>query len=294
MTSRDHDSRSSNSPTAPSRKTILDVRWQLSVGAQPDLYAAGHIPGAVFADLDRDLAAPPGPGGRHPLPAAEKFERAMRAAGVSDDALVVVYDDAGGLPAARAWWLLRYFGHPEVALLDGGLEAWLAAGRPLAEGDETPAHLGDFTARAGGMPVINAQQAGELAATGVLIDARAPERYRGESEPMDPVAGHIPGARNSPRDRNLDASGRFLGPAELAEALADLTGPGRLSAPTAAPGSPRHTRCWHWRWRDYPAPRCTPAPGASGSLTPPARSPPATSPRRGRAQSQTRPRYDDG
>lgn len=210
----------------PERKTILDVRWQLSVGAQPDLYAAGHIPGAVFADLDRDLAAPPGPGGRHPLPAAEKFERAMRAAGVSDDALVVVYDDAGGLPAARAWWLLRYFGHPEVALLDGGLEAWLAAGRPLAEGDETPAHLGDFTARAGGMPVINAQQAGELAATGVLIDARAPERYRGESEPMDPVAGHIPGARNWPRDRNLDASGRFLGPAELAEALADLTGSG--------------------------------------------------------------------
>ena len=207
-------------------QTVLDVRWQLSTGAQPDLYAAGHIPGAVFVDLDRDLAAPPGQGGRHPLPAAEEFERSMRVAGVANNALVVVYDDAGGLPAARAWWLLRYFGHPQVALLDGGLEAWLAAGRPLSEGDEAPAHPGDFTARAGGMPVLNAQQAGELAATGVLIDARAPERFRGESEPLDPVAGHIPGARNWPRDRNLDASGRFLGPSELGGALADLTGSG--------------------------------------------------------------------
>ena len=204
--------------------TILDVRWQLSSGSQPDLYASGHIPGAAFVDLDRDLAAPPGPGGRHPLPAAEDFERAMRAAGVSNNTPVVVYDDANGLSAARAWWLLRYFGHTQVALLDGGLGAWLAAGRPLAEGDETPEHPGDFDARPGAMPVIDATQAEELAGRGVLIDARAPERYRGETEPMDPVAGHIPGARNWPMDRNLDESGRFRPQAELAEDLADLAG----------------------------------------------------------------------
>ncbi len=203
--------------------TILDVRWQLSDGSQPDLYASGHIPGAAFVDLDRDLAAPPGEGGRHPLPTAEDFERAMRGAGVSNDGPVVVYDDANGLPAARAWWLLRYFGHADVALLDGGLQAWLAAGRPLAEGDETPQHPGDFQARAGGMPVIDAAQAGELAATGVLIDARAPERYRGETEPMDPVAGHIPGARNWPMAGMLASEGRFRPRAELAAQLAELT-----------------------------------------------------------------------
>ena len=204
-------------------QTVLDVRWQLSAGAQPDLYAAGHIPGAVFVDLDRDLAAPPGSGGRHPLPAAEDFQRAMRAAGVRAERPVVVYDDASGLPAARAWWLLRYFGHPQVALLDGGLGAWLAAGRELAEGDETPEHPGDFAARPGAMPLIDARQAGELAGAGVLLDARAPERYRGETEPMDPVAGHIRGARNWPMSRSLDADGRFLPVRELTEALPDLT-----------------------------------------------------------------------
>ena len=204
--------------------TILDVRWQLSTGSQPNLYASGHIPGAVFVDLDRDLAAPPGPGGRHPLPATEDFERAMRAAGVAEGTLVVVYDDADGLPAARAWWLLRYFGHEAVALLDGGLAAWLAAGRPLAEGDETPEHPGNFVARPGAMPVIDAAGAADLAERGVLIDARAPERFRGETEPMDPVAGHIPGARNWPMARNLDDDGRFRPQAELAEAFADLDG----------------------------------------------------------------------
>lgn len=210
--------------------TLLDVRWQLSTGPQPNLCASGHIPGAVFVDLERDLAAPPGEGGRHPLPTAEDFQRAMRGAGVRTDAPVVVYDDANGLPAARAWWLLRYFGHPQVALLDGGLEAWLAAARPLAEGDETPSHPGDFTARPGGMPVLDAQQAGDLAAAGVLIDARAPERYRGETEPMDPVPGHIPGARNWPMGRNLDPTGRFLEPAELADALTELTGGAQVGA----------------------------------------------------------------
>src|ERR1700748_2352281 len=205
-------------------QTVLDVRWQLSAGAQPDLYASGHIPGAAFVDLDRDLAAPPGPGGRHPLPAADGFERAMRGAGASTHRPVVVADDRSGGAAARAWWLLRYFGHTQVTLLDGGLEAWLDEGRPLAEGDETPEHPGDFEARPGAMPVIDATQAGRLATDGVLIDARAPERYRGETEPMDPVAGHIPGARTRPMDRNLDESGHFRSQTELAEDLADLAG----------------------------------------------------------------------
>jgi thiosulfate/3-mercaptopyruvate sulfurtransferase len=208
----------------PPTQTLLDVRWQLADGPQPDLYASGHIPGAMFVDLERDLAAPPGRRGRHPLPAAEDFERAMRAVGVTDDRPVVVYDDANGLPAARAWWLLRYFGHEHVALLDGGLAAWLAAGRPLHQGQEAPSEPGDFTARPGAMPVIDADQAAQLARSGVLIDARAPERYRGETEPMDPVAGHIPGARNRPMADNLDASGRFRPRAELAEELAELAG----------------------------------------------------------------------
>ncbi|HEX3691478.1 MAG TPA: sulfurtransferase [Solirubrobacteraceae bacterium] len=213
--------------------TVLDVRWQLATGSQPNLYASGHIPGAVFVDLDRDLAAPPGRQGRHPLPDTEDFERAMRTAGVGNDGPVVVYDDANGLPAARAWWLLRYFGHPRVALLDGGLAAWLAAGRPLAEGDETPEHPGNFAARPGSMPVLDAEQAGQVASTGVLIDARAPERYRGESEPMDPVAGHIPGARNWPMARTLAPEGLLLAPADLAGELAEVTN-GRPGAEVGA------------------------------------------------------------
>ena len=205
-------------------QTILDVRWQLTTGSQPKLYASGHIPGAAFVDLDRDLAAPPGPGGRHPLPAAGDFQRAMRAAGVTTDAPVVIYDDASGLPAARAWWLLRYFGHAQAAVLDGGLAAWLAAGRPLAEGDEPPRHEGDFEARPGAMPVIGADEAARLASAGVLIDARAPERYRGETEPMDPVAGHIPGARNWPMAAALGTEGLFLPQAELVRAVTDAVG----------------------------------------------------------------------
>jgi thiosulfate/3-mercaptopyruvate sulfurtransferase len=206
----------------PERVTLLDVRWQLTEGAQPDLYASGHIRGAVFVDLDRDLSAPPGARGRHPLPTAEDFGAAMRAAGVSEQTPVVAYDDANGLAAARAWWLLRYFGHDQVAVLDGGLTAWMRAGGRLVEGDETPEHEGTFQARPGGMPILDADDAARLASTGVLLDARAPERYRGESEPLDPVAGHIPGARNWPMALTLDEDGRLRPRAELAEAFATL------------------------------------------------------------------------
>jgi len=117
--------------------SLLDVRWRLGGPPGIDLYLAGHIPGAVLADLDRDLAAPPGrrgPGGRHPMPAAADFEAAMRRAGVGDDRPVVVYDDADSTSAARAWWLLRYFGHPSVRVLDGGYRAWTAAGRQVESG----------------------------------------------------------------------------------------------------------------------------------------------------------------
>jgi thiosulfate/3-mercaptopyruvate sulfurtransferase len=193
---------------------VLDVRWALGGPPGNDEYLSGHIPGAVFVDLDTDLAGPPGPGGRHPLPTPEVFSRAMRRAGVSAQRPAVVYDATGALAAARAWWLLRYFGHSDVRVLDGGLPAWIAAGLPLETG---PAEVapGDVEARAGAMPLLDAAAAAELARRGVLLDARAPERFRGEQEPIDPVAGHIPGARNAPTAQNLDASGRFLDPEAL-------------------------------------------------------------------------------
>jgi thiosulfate/3-mercaptopyruvate sulfurtransferase len=195
--------------------TVLDIRWELATGPQRDAYERGHIPGAVFVDLDRELAAPPGSGGRHPLPAPEGFQAAMRGAGVGEGRTVVVYDDANGLPAARAWWLLRYFGHPDVAVLDGGLNAWRQAGQPLSAGPAGDIPPGDFGTHPGAMPVIDAAGAAAVAASGLLLDARAPERFRGETEPLDPVSGHIPGARNRPMAADLDA-GRFRDAAELA------------------------------------------------------------------------------
>lgn len=198
--------------------TVLDVRWRLGGPPGAEAYAAGHIPGAVFCDLDRDLAAPPGRGGRHPLPTAEAFQAAMRRLGVRGSRPVVVYDDADATAAARAWWTLRYFGHRDVRVLDGGLRAWIEAGLPVTT--EVPkVEPGDFTAVPGGMPLLDADGA---AKTKVLLDARAPERYRGETEPIDPVAGHIPGARCAPTTGNVDATGRFLPPEELRRRFAEL------------------------------------------------------------------------
>lgn len=190
--------------------TVLDVRWSLGGPPGHDEYSAGHIPGARFLDLDRDLAAEPGRGrGRHPLPEAAAFEAAMRRGGVSADRSVVVYDGGGGLSAARAWWLLRYFGHHDVRLLDGGYGSWVAAGRSSST-FEPPPQTGDFTAVPGGMPVLDVTAAADMARHAILLDARAAERYRGEVEPVDPVAGHIPGARSVPAAANLGADGRFL------------------------------------------------------------------------------------
>ncbi|GAA4583388.1 sulfurtransferase [Planotetraspora phitsanulokensis] len=187
---------------------ILDVRWRLGGPPGADSYAEGHIPGAVFCDLDADLAAPAGPGGRHPLPAAGAFQAAMRRLGVSGARAVVVYDDADSTAAARAWWTLRYYGHGDVRVLDGGLRAWARAGLPVVK-DRADVPPGDFEAVPGGMPLLDADQAAALADSGVLLDARAGERYRGEVEPIDPVAGHIPGAISAPTAQNVEPGGRF-------------------------------------------------------------------------------------
>jgi thiosulfate/3-mercaptopyruvate sulfurtransferase len=207
--------------------TVLDVRWQLPTGADRHGYLEGHIPGAVFVDLDRQLAGPPGQRGRHPLPSAERFTAGMRAAGVSGNQPVIVYDESTSMAAARAWWLLRYFGHPEVAVLDGGLRAWVAAGG-LLQTESPSTKGGDFVARPGGMPIVEADDVGELAARGVLIDARAQERFGGLVEPIDPVAGHIPGARSRPTAENLDSDGRFLEPSVLRAAFEALGVQGNL------------------------------------------------------------------
>ena len=192
----------------PPGATVLDVRWELGGPPGLELYLEGHIPGAAFVDLDTALAGPPGVGGRHPLPGAEAFARSMRAAGVSSDRPVVVYDSGNSIAAARAWWLLRYFGHPDVRVLDGGFSGWSAAGNPIERAVTAP-DAGDFSASAGGMPLLDAESAATVARDGVLIDARAPERFRGEREPVDPVAGHIPGAVNVPAASLVKADGRF-------------------------------------------------------------------------------------
>jgi thiosulfate/3-mercaptopyruvate sulfurtransferase len=201
--------------------TLLDVRWSLNGPPGIDEYLKGHIPGAVFVDLDRELSAPPGPGGRHPLPDAWSFTAAMRRAGVSRSRPVVAYDAGDSMAAARGWWLLRYFEHGHVSVLDGGLAAWRAAGYPVAT-QPVAAARGDFVATPGGLPLIDAAGATKLAEAGVLLDSRAPQRYRGDSEPVDPVAGHIPGARNRPTTDNVDEQGRFLDPDVLKRAFSEL------------------------------------------------------------------------
>lgn len=212
--------------------TLLDVRWELGRTDGYERYLAGHVPGAAYVDLGRHLAAPPGDGGRHPLPEPEVFAAAMRRCGVRQDRPVVVYDGGAGAAATRAWWLLRHHGHPDVALLDGGWAWWDRDGRPVETGESTP-EPGTFVAGPGRLPVLDVEQAGRLARDGVLLDARAPERFRGETEPVDPVAGHVPGAVNVPTSANLEPAGspragRFRSRAHLAAvyAAAGATLPG--------------------------------------------------------------------
>ena len=204
---------------------VLDTRWSHAGPPGRSVYAEGHVPGAVFVDLDSDLAAPPGVGGRHPLPDPSSFAAAMRRAGVTVDRPVVVMDGREGSQAARRWWLLRHHGHDDVRLLDGGLTAWVAAGGEVATGDAGAPYGDDgpdagvrFTASVARLPVLDAAGAAEVARDGVLLDARAEARYLGQTEPIDPVAGHIPGAVTMPTLDLVDSDGRFL-PADVLRVL---------------------------------------------------------------------------
>ncbi|MFC4472699.1 sulfurtransferase [Streptomyces xiangluensis] len=196
---------------------VLDVRWQLGDPHGREHYLKEHIPGAVYVDLDAELAAPPtSEGGRHPLPDPAELQAAARRWGVTARRPVVVYDDNGNTAAARAWWLLRWAGVERVTLLDGALGAWRAARLPTETGEpDTPAP-GDIVLSAGRLPVLDADAAAQVARGGVLLDARAVERYRGESEPVDPRAGHIPGALSAPTGGNLNPDGTFRDTEELA------------------------------------------------------------------------------
>ncbi len=191
---------------------VLDVRWRLD---QPDgrpAFRDGHVPGAVYVDLETELAAPADPAlGRHPLPTREALQDAARGWGLRDGDAVVVLDDLGGMSAARAWWLLRHAGVADVRLLDGGWSAWAAAGLPVETGATTP-ERGDVTLDWGRMPTLELDEVAAFAADHPLLDARAAERYRGEVEPIDPRAGHIPGAISAPTADSLDVDRRLLSP----------------------------------------------------------------------------------
>jgi thiosulfate/3-mercaptopyruvate sulfurtransferase len=207
----------------PDPPALLDCRWTLAGGADRAGYDGGHLPRAVFVDLDRDLSGPPGAGGRHPLPDPQAFQAAMRRAGVRAGRPVVAYDQGEPGGAARAWWLFGWFGHADVRVLDGGLPAWVAAGLPLTTDVPDP-DPGDLVARPGGRALLDAAGAARVAATGVLLDARAPARYQGLEEPVDPVAGHVPGARNLPMAELLTDHG--LVPPDTLRRLLDAAGVG--------------------------------------------------------------------
>ncbi len=197
---------------SPNPPVILDVR---SGQGSRAAFLTGHIPSALYAGLQADFSGPGAPReGRTPLPGPAALQQSMRGWGISAASDVVVYDNAGGLTAARAWWTLRWGGHSAVRLLDGGLSAWSAGGGQLATDLLVPAP-GDVVVRPGSLPTLTAADVIALPVTGALVDAREPARFSGESEPLDPVAGHIPGAINLPTTANLGADGRFLPPDEL-------------------------------------------------------------------------------
>jgi thiosulfate/3-mercaptopyruvate sulfurtransferase len=198
---------------------VIDFRWQEDQPGRAG-YLAGYIPGAVFLDLEAEGLSAHKPGlGRHPLPDREAFEEAMRAAGVNHDSLIVAYDDQNGFTACRLWWTLRYFGHDAVSVLDNGLTGWSG---PLAVGEhEVP--RGDFVASAPRTSMkLDYDDVRQLHGGVVVLDARRPARYRGDFEPTDPKAGHIPGAGSAPWGENLDQRGRFKPPEELRRRFEEL------------------------------------------------------------------------
>jgi thiosulfate/3-mercaptopyruvate sulfurtransferase len=218
---------------------IVDTRWYLGrPGAGRAAYEAGHLPGAIHLDLDSDLADPDGYGapGRHPLPSPRAFAESMGAVGIGATDAIVAYDDVGGWVAARLWWMLDALGHPAVAVLDGGIGAWTAAGLPLSTDDHRWPRAS--LALASEWPaVISRDELRSRLGEVVLLDARGAPRYRGETEPVDPVAGHIPTAINAPIDGNLDADGRFLSPGELSARFRDLGADGSQGPVVTSCGS---------------------------------------------------------
>jgi thiosulfate/3-mercaptopyruvate sulfurtransferase len=218
---------------------IVDVRWVLGKpGAGRAAYREGHLPGAIHLDLDDDLADHDGFGapGRHPLPSPAETARRLGAAGIGDDTFVVAYDDVGGWVAARLWWMLDNLGHPDVAVLDGGLAAWTAAGGSLEPGNPPPPAPRDLNLAGEWRGVIGRDELKARLGSVVLLDARAAPRYRGETEPIDPVAGHIPTAISAPIDGNL-ADGRFRPPDELAARFRDLGADGSAGPVVTSCGS---------------------------------------------------------
>ncbi|AZH83267.1 sulfurtransferase [Plantibacter sp. PA-3-X8] len=201
---------------------VLDVRWRLDAPDGRPAYLEGHLPGAVYVDLDHELAdhvptGEPSVRGRHPLPDREALQSSARSWGIDDGDVVVVYDDLRSLSAARAWWVLRNAGIADVRILDGAFRAWTDAGLPVERGQVVP-EPGTVTLTTGVLPTIDIDTAATWAGEGrVLLDARAGERYRGEVEPIDPRAGHIPGALSTPTTANVGADGRFLSPEALHE-----------------------------------------------------------------------------
>jgi thiosulfate/3-mercaptopyruvate sulfurtransferase len=202
---------------------LFDLRWSLTEPTRGRIsYRSAHLPGAVFVDLDQDLAASQG-SGRHPLPPISEFIGTLGRLGVNRDDSVIVYDDVGGAVAARMWWMLRSIGHDDVSLLDGGLQAWTEMGLPLEEGGVEPVP-GAYPPVTGYTGVVEHDELEGRA----LADVRSPERYRGEVEPVDPKAGHIPGAINYPVDGNLNG-GRFMDGAGLAERYREFPEAGVVS-----------------------------------------------------------------
>lgn len=214
---------------ADPRLRIVDVRWYLGrPGDGRAAYDAGHIPGAIFLDIDGDLARAPAAGlpGRHPLPEPAVFARRLAVAGIGDDDLVVAYDDVGGWVAARLWWMLDALGHRDVVVLDGGLEAWTAAGGPVTR-EVAGVAPGRLTLAPAWSRTIDRDELGSRLGSVTVIDARGAPRYRGETEPIDPVAGHIPTAFSAPSEGNLGPDGRFKSATALHERFASFGEPGR-------------------------------------------------------------------
>jgi thiosulfate/3-mercaptopyruvate sulfurtransferase len=204
---------------------IVDCRFDLAAPDKGEYdYLDEHVPGAIYAHLDRDLSsARNGRNGRHPLPSVRQMEERFSSMGIDQNVQVVVYDASSGVMAARLWWMLRYVGHDAVAVLDGGIAAWKAEDRPLASGRETRPPRA-FTARVRDSMRIDVEALETSLSSHLLIDARALERFRGEVEPYDPVKGHIPGAKNHPTAESLTTEGRFLAPEALRDRFRKLIG----------------------------------------------------------------------